>query len=154
MTMSYKLDYEEPMFRVVRRLRQEHGEIDRKLRRISKISKSEDGNLKVAVSLLNSIKTEILRHAIEEEARIARVIMDSNEAKNNSYESTKILQEHRRIKEFFEDKLPYLLEENSESRARREISEFVNLVIEHHREEEKETFPLSLKAAATDSGRV
>jgi septal ring factor EnvC (AmiA/AmiB activator) len=148
--MSYRLDYEEPVFRIVRRLKQEHKEIDRKLERVLRIARTENGNLRVAVSLLNAIKTEMIRHAVEEEARLARVIMASNKTKNNSYESVKILQEHRRIKEFFENELPYLLEENSENKARMKILEFVNLIVKHHREEEHETFPLSLKAISTE----
>jgi hypothetical protein len=146
--MTYRLDYEEPIYRIVRRLKQEHKEIDRKLERISNISRAENGNLEVAVSLMNTAKTEILRHAVEEEARLARVIMGSNETRNKSDESVKILQEHRRIKEFFEDELPYLAEENSPRDAKRKIMEFVDLMIRHHREEEKEAFPLALKASS------
>jgi len=147
--MSYRVDYDEPISDVVTRLVEEHKEIDRKLERISEISSKEDGNLKVAISLLNAVSTEILRHAVEEEARLARVIMESNETREYSDESVEILQEHRRIKEFFEDKLPYILDENSEKQARKKIIEFTDLVIKHHKEEEKELFPLSLRAASS-----
>jgi hypothetical protein len=145
-TMSYRLDYNEPIYRVVRRLRQDHKEIDRRLEKASETS--ENGNLKVAVSLMNATKTEILRHAVEEEARLARVIMKSNQTRNKSEESVKILQDHRRIKEFFEDKLPHLLDENSPKEAKRQIQEFVDMMIEHHREEERETFSLALEASS------
>ena len=147
--MSYRVDYDEPISDVVTRLVEEHKEIDQKLERISEISSKEDGNLKVAISLLNAVSTEILRHAVEEEARLARVIMESNETREYSDESVEILQEHRRIKEFFEDKLPYILDENSEKQARKKIIEFTDLVIKHHKEEEKELFPLSLRAASS-----
>ena len=147
-TMSYRLDYDETIPRVASRLKQEHKEIDRKLRRISKIIEDKNGNLKVAISLLETVKTEILRHAVEEEARLARVIMESGETQKRSGESVRILQEHRRIKEFLEDEMPYLSFENSEKQAKRKISEFVDLMINRHREEEKETFPLALKASS------
>lgn len=144
--MSFRLDYEEPIFAVVKRLKQEHKELDRKLQRISNINDAESGKLKVAVSLLNAIETEILRHAVEEEARLARVILQASETRKKSDKSMKILREHRRIKEFFEDELPYLLEENSEKDARKKIKDFSNLIISHHQEEEKEVFPLALEA--------
>ena len=147
--MSYRMDYEEPISDVVTRLVQEHEEIDRKLKRISEISSNRDRNLRVAISLLNSVSTEILRHAIEEEARLARVIMESDETRKSSDESVKILQEHRRIREFFDDELPYVMDENSEKQTRKMITEFVEFLIKHHKEEEEELFPLSLRAASS-----
>src|SRR5579875_819200 len=118
--MSYRLDYEEPVPVVLERLEEEHREIDNKLSRIAEICESQEGKLSVALSLLNTIKTEILRHAVEEEARVARAILQSKETKQESYESISILQEHRRIKEFLEEKLPYLSYEASEKAAKRE----------------------------------
>jgi hemerythrin-like domain-containing protein len=147
--MSFRVDHNEPISVLVTRLREEHREIDRKLERISEICAKNDGNLKVAISLLNAVSTEILRHAVEEEARLARVIMESDKMRESSEESVKILQEHRRIKEFFDDELPYILDENSEKQARKKIIEFIDFVIEHHKEEEKELFPLSLRTATS-----
>lgn len=152
--MSFRLDYEEPIYRVVRRLKQEHKVIDRKLKRISCISNARERNLKVAVSLMNAAKTEILRHAVEEEARLVRVIMGSADTKDESADSVKIFQEHRRIKEFFEDELPYLLEETSPNEAKRKITAFVDFMIKHHREEEEEAFPLALKASSKKQGKI
>ena len=146
--MTYRLDYEEPIYRVVRRLKQEHKEIDRKLRHVSNMSSDPQmGNLKVAVSIIKATESEILRHAVEEEARLARAIVESTATKDKSEQSVKIFHEHRRIKEFFEDELPYLLEENSAKGAKRKVTEFVDLMIMHHRQEEKETFPLALEAS-------
>ncbi|MDH2902144.1 MAG: hemerythrin domain-containing protein [archaeon] len=146
--MSYRLDYAESVCSVAKRLKQEHEEIDRKLGRISKAARTKNGNPKVVVSLLNAVKIQILRHAVEEEARLARVIMESSEIRKKSDESVRILQEHRRIKEFLEDELPYLLDENSEKEARKKIVEFTELMIRHHMEEEKEVFPLALRATS------
>jgi hemerythrin-like domain-containing protein len=146
--MSYRLDYEEPISDVVERLKQEHSEIDRKLEKISEVARNSKNikKLKVAVSLLNAESTEILRHAVEEEARLARAIMQTRDTRDASDYSIEILQVHRRIKEFLEEQLPYLLDENSERDTRRKISEFVDLVLKHHAEEEKELFPLAVRA--------
>lgn len=140
------MDYTEEMSSIVSRLRQEHKDIGRKLERISAISGKRDVNVKVAISLLNAISKEILRHAVEEEARLARIIMQSSETQKASFESLRILQEHRRIKEFLDEELPYLLDENSERQSRKKIIEFTNLIMKHHLEEEKEVFPLALRA--------
>ena len=124
--------------------------MDRKLEKISEISNKEDGDLKLAVSLLNSMSTEILRHAVEEEARLASVIMQSSSKSRKTSEvvtSLRVLQEHRRIKEFLDDELPFLLDENSERQARRKIAEFTNLIIKHQLAEERNVFPLALGSA-------
>ena len=108
----------------------------------------------MAVSLLKSVRPEVLRHAVEEEARLARIIIESSEKKTSDVErSLDILQEHRRIKEFLDDELPFLLDENSEKEARKKIIEFTDLMIKHHREEEKEVFPLALDANRTASSK-
>lgn len=146
--MSYRLDYKEEIPNVVARLREEHAEIDLKLERISQITSEEGGDLKVAVSLLEALKTQVLHHAVEEEARLARVVMESEITRKTSEESVKILQEHRRIEEFFKDQLPYLLDENSETQTKRKIREFVDFLVAHHVAEEQVLFPLSLKAAS------
>lgn len=144
--MSYRIDYSEPISEVISRLKEEHEETDKKLERIGSICDKKEGNLKVAISLLNALRSQILRHAVEEEARLARVIMLSNKAMKRSYKSVGILQDHRRIKEFLDDELPYLLNESSDKEARKKLKEFVSTMIEHHREEEKVLFPLAMKA--------
>lgn len=149
--MSYRLDYEEKIPSVVARLKEEHAEIDRNLKRISQITSREDGDVRVALSLLEASKEVILRHAVEEEARLARVIVESEETKKSSAESVKILQEHRRIEDFFKNELPYLVNENSEVEAKKKISRFVDFMAEHHLAEEQDLFPLALKAVASKS---
>ena len=143
--MSYRIDHEESIETLVSKLKEEHEEIDRKLRRILEVSQRRNADLKVAVSMLNAMRPLVLRHAVEEEARLAKVIMSSAEARKKSQLPVGILQEHRRIKEFY-DELPYLLEENSETQATNNILEFIDLVLEHHAEEENEIFPLALAA--------
>ena len=141
--MSFKLNYEEPIPQVIKRLRSEHTELHSKLERI--VGEVKKGNLAVAISLLNLIKPQILRHAVEEEARLARSIMQ--ECKDESGPSVEILQQHRRIEEFLQDKLPYL-GDLPKAHAAKEIEEFVSELEKHHSEEEVLVFPLALKSDA------
>jgi hypothetical protein len=139
MTMS--LDYNEPLPKVLERLKDEHRELVPKLRRIEQLAKS--GELKVVVTELKIIKPLVLRHAVEEEARLMRPIMW--EFKEKSQESIIILRYHRELEDFFEHRLPKLtsLPENV---ARREVGIFVKELRKHHQEEEETLFPLALKA--------
>jgi len=139
MTMS--LDYSEPLPKVLERLKDEHRELAPKLLRIERLATS--GDLKVVTTELNVIKPLLLRHAVEEEARLMRPIMW--EYKDKSEDSIIILRFHREMVDFFDHKLPKL---NSmpEGVARREVRIFVKELRKHHQEEEKTLFPLALKA--------
>ena len=139
MTMS--LDYNEPLPKVLERLKGEHRELAPKLQRIEMLAKS--GDLKVVVTELTVIKPLVLRHAVEEEARLMRPIMW--EANDKSEDSIIILRYHRDLVDFLEHRLPHLttLPENV---ARREVGIFVRELRKHHQEEERTLFPLALKA--------
>ncbi len=67
------LDYNEPLPKVLERLKSEHRELVPKLRRIEELA--ESGEMKVVITELKVIKPLILRHAVEEEARLMRPIM-------------------------------------------------------------------------------
>jgi hypothetical protein len=56
--------------------------------------------------MLKEIRKPILRHAVEEEARIMRVIMQK--AKEQSEQSIKVLQEHKEIINFLEKRISQL----------------------------------------------
>lgn len=135
------MDYNEPLPKVLDRLKDEHRELVPKLRRIEQLA--ESGDLKVVVTELKVIKPLVFRHAVEEEARLMRPIMW--EFKEKSEESIIILRFHRELQDFFEHGLPKLtlLPENV---ARREVGIFVKELRKHHQEEEKTLFPLALKA--------
>ena len=139
MTMS--LDYNEPLPKVLERLKNEHRELAAKLLRIEKLV--ESGDLKVVTTELKVIKPLILRHAVEEEARLMRPIIW--EAKDKAEDSIIVLREHRGIVDFLEHKLPNLTT-LPERVARREVGIFVKELRKHHQEEEKTLFPLALKA--------
>lgn len=135
------LDYNEPLPKVVKRLKDEHRELAAKLLRIEELAKS--GDLKVVITELTVIKPLVLRHAVEEEARLMRPIMW--EFENKSEESIIILRYHRKIVDFLDHRLPSLAT-LPEKVARREVGIFVTELRKHHREEEGILFPLALKA--------
>jgi uncharacterized protein (UPF0335 family) len=147
--MSYTLDYNEPLKKVVERLENEHKEIEPKLAKI--YEESKNGDVKVAESLLNSIRDVMLRHAVEEEARLMRAIMW--ELEGESQPSISIMRWHRELASFFKNSLPNLTG-LPDSVARREIQIFINDLRKHHAEEERITFPLALKADALYKKRV
>jgi hemerythrin-like domain-containing protein len=89
------------------------------------------------------VGARLLRHAVEEEARLMRVIMW--EFKGKSEESISIMRYHREILAFVRYRLAKL-PELPEKVALREIQIFLNDIRKHHAEEEKVVFPLALKA--------
>ena len=140
--MSFRLDYEEQIPEVVERLLEEHQEIHLKIERI--VAEASKGNLPVAISLLNLIKPQILRHAVEEEARIVRVIADK--AKPELERNANVMRHHRRIEEFMQDRLPHF-GDMPPDRVRAEIEDFAAELEKHHKEEEKISFPSAMKVA-------
>ena len=135
------LDYNEPLPKVVERLKGEHRELVPKLRRIEQLA--ESGDMKVVITELKVIKPLLLRHAVEEEARLMRPIMW--EYKSKAEDSIIVLRYHRELVDFFDHKLPNLAT-LPEQMARREVGIFVKELRKHHLEEERTVFPLALKA--------
>jgi len=78
MTVSRRIDFEEPIPRMIERLKAEHIMFE------SKLVEVEDNiirnDIKQAAQIIQGISGKILQHAVEEEARLMRVIM--NNAKN------------------------------------------------------------------------
>jgi 5-methylcytosine-specific restriction endonuclease McrBC GTP-binding regulatory subunit McrB len=140
--MSYRIDHNEPIPKLIERLKEEHREMYPKLDHV--IELADSGDLKVAESILDSLSQQILRHSVEEEARIMQVIADK--AQPEVEKNAEIMRHHRRIEEFIKDKLPYL-KDFSQGRARQEIKDFATELKKHHQEEEEISFPLALKMA-------
>jgi primosomal protein N'' len=138
--LKYKVDYSKPIPKVVERLKAEHRDFES---RLLKIEKSSAINLKQAIEMLEDLGNSILRHAIEEEARIMRVIMQKG--KDHSEQSIKIMQEHKQIIEFL-DKTVCKLKDFSQEQSTKEIKKFVEDSIKHFSEEEEVVYPLALKA--------
>jgi hemerythrin superfamily protein len=135
--MEYKIDFSEPIPKMVQRLKNEHHVFRLELVQIEETSKA---NSEKAIEMLKEISKPILRHAVEEEARIMRVIMEK--AKDQSEQSIKIMQEHRWILEFLDERISQL-EKSQEAGG--EIKRFVDNLTKHFLEEEEIVFPLALR---------
>jgi hemerythrin len=135
--MEYKIDFNEPIPKMVQRLKNEHHVFRLEFVQIGKASKA---NSEKAIEMLKEISKPILRHAVEEGARIMRVIMEK--AKDQSEQSIKVMQEHRWIMDFLNKRIPQL-EKSQEDGV--EIKRFVDNLTKHFIEEEEIVFPLALR---------
>ena len=124
---------------MVQRLRAEHRYFRLELIQIEEASEVSP---RKAIEMLKKIEKPILQHAVEEEGRIMRVIMQK--AKEQSEQSIKVLQEHKEIIDFFERRI-FQLEGSSQDIAE-EVNTFGNEIRKHFSEEEEIVFPLALKA--------
>ena len=127
---------------MIERLKHEHRDFESRLLQIEESSRT---NSKQAIGMLKDLGKSILRHAIEEEARIMRVIMQK--AKDHSEQSIKVMQEHKQIIEFL-DKTISQLKTFSQEESAKKIKRFVEDSIKHFSEEEQIVFPLALKAGS------
>ena len=139
--MSSGIDFSEPIPNVVERLKEEHRVLRAKLGEIAMACETDPIS---AVSQLQAVRRQILHHSVEEEARIIRVILQR--LKPESAESVRIMQEHRWVVEFLERTLANLKCEAPE-RTQEEILRFVQDLKSHFEEEEREVFPLALRAS-------
>jgi hemerythrin-like domain-containing protein len=95
---------------------------------------------------------KIIQHAVEEEARLMRVIMHN--AKDESSETIKIMQEHNWVMNFLKNRVKVVKKVSASSdpneyeEAKDELNEFVRNLREHFKEEEQIVFPLTLRAEA------
>ncbi|ALI35511.1 hypothetical protein NMY3_01307 [Candidatus Nitrosocosmicus oleophilus] len=150
--MNYKINFDESIPDMIERLKQEHVQFEITLNKITKYN--EENNINKAIETINYMSQPIIKHAVEEEARLMRVIMHN--AKEESADSIKIMQEHNWVVDFLKHRVSSL--ENSiyrqqnkqdkqfEQKTRNEINEFVTNLKEHFEEEEQIVFPLALKA--------
>jgi hemerythrin len=136
--LQYYIDFSEPIPKMVQRLRAEHRYFRLELIQIEEASETSPQK---AIEMLNKIKKPILRHTVEEEAGIMRVIMQK--AKEQS-EQSKVLQEHKEIIDFLEKRISQL-EVFSQDIAE-EVNTFGDEIRKHFSEEEEIVFPLALKA--------
>ena len=141
--MRYTLDYNELLPDVIERMKRDHSEFQIKLERIRELVNEK--SFTMAISLLSTLKTEILRHAVEEEAVVARVIMKN--FKDESGESVRILQGHREITHFFNEILPKLPMDTGEN-ATKKVLEIISFLLKHQSDEESIVFQLALKRKA------
>ncbi|MGC2670127.1 MAG: hemerythrin domain-containing protein [Candidatus Nitrosopolaris sp.] len=101
--MEYNIDFSEPIPKMVQRLRAEHRYFRLEL---FQIEEANEVSSHKAIEMLKQLRKPILRHTVEEEARIMRIIMQK--AKEQSEHSVKVLQEHKEIINFLEKRISQL----------------------------------------------
>jgi hemerythrin superfamily protein len=150
--MVYKINFDESIPDMIERLKQEHVQFKITLNNITNYN--DENNINKALETIHDMSQPIIRHAVEEEARLMRVIMHN--AKEESADSITIMQEHNWVVDFLKQKIPTIKENidkqpneqdiQFQQKAQNEISEFVNNLRDHFEEEEQIVFPLALKA--------
>ncbi len=149
--MNYKIDFNESIPQMINRLKQEHVEFGLTLNKITKYN--DEFKINEAIESIHDMSESIIKHAVEEEARILRVIM--HDAKEESTDSIKIIQEHNGVVDFLKHKIPnienHIYQQNEQDQqypqaVQKEINEFVLNLRNHFSEEEQIVFPLALKA--------
>ena len=148
MTVSRRINFDEPVPRMIERLKSEHIVFESKLVQVENNIKRND--IRLAAQTIQDMSNKIIRHAVEEEARLMRVIM--NNAKDESSESIKIMQEHNWVMNFLNNRLMLIKNAATSSdpaeyeKAKRDLNEFVNNLRKHFKEEEQIVFPLTLRS--------
>ena len=134
---------------MIDRLLQEHDNFKVSFEKIEKFV--NENEIKQAITTINDMSEAIIRHAVEEEARIMRVIMQKS--KEESTDSIKIMQEHNWVVDFLKHKLLNIENEvyhhhqqQQGQEIKRQIREFIANLRNHFSEEEQIVFPLALKS--------
>jgi iron-sulfur cluster repair protein YtfE (RIC family) len=159
MTGSNRINFNEPIPEMIERLKREHRNFESRLDKVDN-TVNRDNDIIDGVKIIRDMSESIIHHAVEEEARLMRVIMQN--AKDESSESIRIMQEHNWVLDFFKNKLTSFEnrktssysksqaegggEEEYNKQAKNELNEFVANLKSHFIEEEQIVFPLALKA--------
>jgi hemerythrin-like domain-containing protein len=151
MSSSNRINFDEPIPEMIKRLELEHKDFESKLAEVK--TNVDANNIIRATEIIRSISDKITRHAVEEEARLMRVIM--HKAKEESTESVKIMQEHNWVTNFLNNRLIKLEEFSSSDQeeyqqAKNDLNEFVTNLRTHFKEEEQILFPLTLRVESLD----
>jgi len=146
--MDYRINFNEPIPQMIERLKQEHVGFESTFKRIEK--SINENAIKEAIKVIHDISESIIKHAVEEEARLMRIIM--HDAKEESADSIKIMQEHNWVIDFLKHKMDSIenraqqRQQQQQPKVKSEINEFIANLRNHFSEEEQIVFPLALKA--------
>ncbi len=149
--MDYRINFDEPIPEMIERLKREHVDFRASLDKIEQYIRENE--TKRATETTRNMSECIIKHAVEEEARIIRVIMQN--AKEESADSIKIMREHNWVVDFLKHKLQNMEndghqqdrhDEQHQQKVQNDINEFVANLRIHFLEEEQIVFPLALKA--------
>ena len=160
MTVSNRINFNEPIPEMIERLKREHRKFESRLDKVDNTI-NRDNDIKDGVRIIRDMSESVIHHAVEEEARLMRVIMQN--AKDESSKSIRIMQEHNWVLDFFKNKLtsfenrktPSYSESQAEgegeekeynNQAKNELNKFIANLKSHFLEEEQIVFPLALKA--------
>ncbi|MGH9979327.1 MAG: hemerythrin domain-containing protein [Nitrososphaeraceae archaeon] len=152
MTSVNRIDFNEPVPEMIARLKSEHTKFGFDLAKIKTSIKNDNATL--ATEIIQGMSDKIIRHAVEEEARLMRVIM--HKAKEESTESVRIMQEHNWVMNFPKNRMIIINKTATSSnpdeheQVKNDLNEFVYNLRNHFNEEEQIVFPLALKAEASD----
>lgn len=152
MTVSRRINFDEPIPRMIERLKSEHIVFESKLVQVENNMKRND--IRLAAQGIKDMGNKIIQHAVEEEARLMRVIM--NNAKNESSDSISIMQEHNWLLNFLNNRVKLIINASNSSdpaekeKAKGDLNEFVDNLRKHFKEEEQIVFPLTLRSQSAD----
>ena len=150
--MPGRINFIEPLPEMIERLIIEHRNFESKLDEADN-TVNRNNDITGGARIIHNMSKSIIHHAVEEEARLMRVIMHN--ARDESSESIRIMQEHNWVLNFFKNKLGSI-EQNATSytespkteykQAKNELNNFITNLKSHFIEEEQIVFPLALKA--------
>jgi hemerythrin-like domain-containing protein len=152
MSSGTRINFDEPIPEMIKRLELEHKNFESKLAEVE--TNVDTNNIIGAAEIIRSISDKIIRHAVEEEARLMRVIM--HKAKEESTESIKIMQEHNWVMDFLKNRMIIIKKTSTSSnpdeheQAKNDLNEFISNLRNHFKEEEEIVFPLALRADSAD----
>jgi DUF1009 family protein len=133
MTKSRRINFDESIPMMIERLKSEHIIFESNLVEIDNSIKRD--NIKQAAQTVQDISDKIIQHAVEEEASLMRVIMHN--AKDESSETIKIMQEHNWVMNFLNNRVKVVKKVSASSdpneyeQAKDELNEFVHNLREH-----------------------
>ena len=151
MTVSRRINFDEPIPLMIERLKSEHVLFESELVQVENNIKRND--IRLAAQGIMDMGNKIIQHAVEEEARLMRVIM--NNAKDESSDSISIMQEHNWIMNFLNNRVTLIKNASKSSdaaeieKAKGDLNEFVGKLRKHFKEEEQIVFPLTLRSQST-----
>src|SRR3954452_25127743 len=105
--MNYRINFDESISQMIQRLKQEHVAFELTFKKAEKCI--NENAIKDAIKIIHDMSESIIKHAVEEEARLMRVIMQN--AKEESADSIKIMQEHNWVVDFLKHKLQNIEDE-------------------------------------------
>ena len=151
MTVNRRINFDEPIPLMIERLISEHVLFESELVQVENNIKRND--IRLAAQGIMDMGNKIIQHAVEEEARLMRVIM--NNAKDESSDSISIMQEHNWIMNFLNNRVTLIKNASKSSdaaeieKAKGDLNEFVGKLRKHFKEEEQIVFPLTLRSQST-----